>query len=32
VLQIRTALVLPLDGRRARMIARSLGGNYLKEA
>lgn len=32
VLEIRTALTLELDGRRARFIARSLGGHYLKEA
>lgn len=32
VLQIRTALVMELDGRRARHIARALGGHYLKEA
>lgn len=32
VLQIRTALVMELDGRRAKMIARSLGGHYLREA
>ena len=29
VLEIRTALVMDLDGRRARMITRSLGGHYL---
>jgi hypothetical protein len=32
VLQIRTALTLELNGRRARFIARSLGGHYLREA
>jgi hypothetical protein len=32
VLEIRTALIMELDGRRARMIARALGGTYLKEA
>lgn len=32
VLQIRTALVMELDGRRARSIARALGGHYLREA
>lgn len=32
VLQIRTALALELNGRRARFIARSLGGHYLREA
>ena len=32
VLEIRSALVLDLDGRRARFIARALGGTYLKEA
>jgi hypothetical protein len=32
VLQIRTALTLELDGRRARQIARALGGHYLREA
>ena len=32
VLQIRTALALDLDGRRARFIARALGGHYLREA
>jgi hypothetical protein len=32
VLQIRTALTLELDGRRARMIAKALGGHYLREA
>jgi hypothetical protein len=29
VLEIRTALVMELDGRRARKIARDLGGHYL---
>lgn len=32
VLRIRTALVMELDGRRARRIARELGGHYLREA
>jgi hypothetical protein len=32
VLEIRTALVMELDGRRARNIARSLGGHYLQAA
>ena len=32
VLQIRTALVMELDGSRARRIARALGGHYLREA
>ena len=32
VLEIRTALVMEVDGRRAKMIARALGGNYLREA
>ena len=32
VLQIRTALALDLNSRRARFIARSLGGHYLREA
>jgi hypothetical protein len=32
VLQIRTALVMELDGCRARHIARALGGHYLREA
>lgn len=31
VLEIRTALVMELDGRRARYIARQLGGHFLKE-
>jgi hypothetical protein len=30
VLAIRTALVMELDGRRARFIARSLGGDFLQ--
>jgi hypothetical protein len=29
VLEIRTALKMELDGRRARFIARALGGHYL---
>ena len=32
VLALRTALPMELDGRRARFIARALGGHYLKEA
>ncbi|MFA4834823.1 MAG: hypothetical protein WC749_01960 [Dehalococcoidia bacterium] len=32
VLQIRTALVMELDGRRAKKIAKALGGHYLREA
>ncbi len=32
VLQIRTALDMELDGRRARGIARALGGHYLRAA
>ena len=31
ILEIRTALVMDLDGRRARFIARSLGGDRLVE-
>ena len=31
VLAIRTALEMDLDGRRARFIARSLGGTHLRE-
>ena len=32
VLRIRTALIMELDSRRARFIARSLGGHYLRVA
>lgn len=32
LLEIRTALPLDLHGRRARFIARSLGGRYLEAA
>jgi len=30
VLEIRTALIMELDGRQARRIARGLGGHYLQ--